>query len=519
MTLENDEGRSNAAIDMSQGGTLPLPPGDGTDAEMLVYEHPDYVDAKEKWQKFHRLYNSRSVYTYIYKHLREHQSMFENRVKRGYYLNYVAAVVDLYVAYLYHSPITRQPASDGLYEDLYKDADRRGTHYSVLIQQATTHSQVAGHCGILVDMPALPRAEGFANEQERLDAKHRPYLVLVQANQILDWKLDRDGKFDWVKIEVVREQERDWRGSVDENLRFFQIWTKSTWEEWKVTQKEGQEKPEKAELVARGDHPLGAVPLVIFRNEVDLDHAWFGVSAIRDISDLNIAILNWCSLMDEEIYERCLNILTVQKSVGDESASFTLGHNNVLQYEGEQVPSYLVPGATPLQLIMEAIDRLKDEIYRLAKLGGDTGLQKSRAATSGIAYAFEFNTTNQSLGKKAESAQQAEVEIHRLFAKWTGQEFVGTISYPKEFGVEDFLQDLALLAEGRSTLSSPTAIKKLEQRISAKMFAREEQKLRDTIANEIETTDPQDPILLNTSLGFGPPEPPEEEGPVGGPSK
>jgi hypothetical protein len=166
---------------------------------------------------------------------------------------------------------------------------------------------------------------------------------------------------------------------------------------------------------------------------------------------------------------------------------------------------------------MEGIDRVKDEIYRLAKLGGDTGLQKSRQATSGIAYAFEFNTTNQSLGKKAESAEQAEYEIHQLVAKWLKRDFEGNIAYPKEFGVEDFLQDLALLADARATLSSETAIQELEKKVTAKMFAREAQDLRDKIAGEIQSTDPKEPDLLNTSLGFAPEPPiPEGEGPVGG---
>jgi hypothetical protein len=516
------DGRSNAAIDMANdlvddlantGGPLPEP-------DALVYEHPDYRQTKPKWAKYQRLYNSKDIYQYIFQHTREHKEMFEKRVARGHFLNYVSAVVDLFVAYLYHAPITRQPGTATLFEPLYVNADRRGTMYSVFIQQATTHAQVAGHCGILVDLPKLDTP--LESEAEREEKDHRPYLALIKAHQILDWELDASGNFLWVKLEIVESEERDWKTKVDETVRYFVIWTRDSWEKFKVYQvEENGQKVDKVESLGSGPNKVGRVPLVIMRNERDLDHEWFGSSAVRDIADINIAILNWSSLMDEEIYERCLNILCAQKAGNDGNSSIEISHNNVIEYEGEQPPNYLTPGATPLDLIMKAIDRNKDEIYRLAKLGGDTGLQKSRQATSGIAYAFEFNTTNQSLGKKAEAAQQAEIEIHRLVAAWVGEEFKGNITYPKEFGVEDFLTDLALLAEGRATLSSPTAIKELEKRISAKMFAREPQAIRDKISREVESQDPKDPMLLNSSLGFGP-EPPgsdEDEEPVGGGDK
>jgi hypothetical protein len=513
VSADSPDGRSNAAMDMDKA-TVHVPQVGNEDvANALLSEHPDYTANKERWDKFTRLYNSRDVYKYIYQHLREHDEMFAKRVNRGYYLNYVASVVDLFVAYLYHSPITRQPDDKETFELLYKDADRRGTRYPVFIQRVTTHAQISGHCGVLVDMPRVDAPP--LTEQERLDKKIHPYLVLFQASQILDWELDLDGNFEWVKLEIDLPQPRSWRQAYDSTTRHFLIYTKDHWEKWTVTIKEGG-KPEKAVMVDSGDNPLGEVPLVIVRNEPDLEHPWFGISAVRDISDLNIAILNWCSLMDEEMYERCLNVLCVQ-TVGNDAQDFVIGSNNVLSYGGENAPEYLTPGETPLKLIMEGIDRVKDEIYRLAKLGGDTGLQKSRQATSGIAYAFEFNTTNQSLGKKAESAEQAEYEIHQLVAKWLKRDFEGNIAYPKEFGVEDFLQDLALLADARATLSSETAIQELEKKVTAKMFAREAQDLRDKIAGEIQSTDPKEPDLLNTSLGFAPEPPiPEGEGPVGG---
>jgi hypothetical protein len=504
-----EEGISNAAIDMVNDSGDYISPLQGRNpediAKALLYTHPDYDSHLEKWEKYQDCYSSNDIYRFLKQHLRETKAMFDRRVARGYYRNYTCSVVDLLVAYLYHSPITRQLGTadktlKDTFEEIYRDADRAGSRYVVFIQRVTTFAQITGHCGVLVDMPPLENT--FANEAEREANKHRPYLALIQAHQICDWALDADGKFEWVKLCVKPPQERHWAEPIDEHTKHFVIWTKTTWEKWKVVCDPNTGEGKEAQLIGSGTHPLGVVPLVIVHNEKDINHEWFGLSTVRDIADINIAILNWSSLQDEEIYERCLNVLVAERMDGQEPIE--LSHANVLEYPSgsQHPPSYLVPGATPLELIMKAIEQAKDEIYRLAKLGGDTGLQKARQAASGIAYAFEFNTTNQSLGKKAEAAEQAELEIHRLIAKWMGKEFDGTISYPREFGVEDFLTDLQLLVNARTTFTSETAIKELEKQIATRMFARKPQELRDQITDEIDSADAAVSLAQEAQMSF-----------------
>jgi len=462
------------------------------DYEALIYAHPDYVAWSEKWRKFEDCYEAEDIYRFVHRHPRESQDMFDVRLKRGYYYNYCAAVVDLMVAYLFHAPIERLPgsAAEEEFERLYADADLRGTTYVNLLQDVAAFAQIHGHCGVLVDAPSV---EGLESEEQREALGVRPYLTVVRAPQIRDWELDQYGKFEWVKIEVVRDAVRSFRKEVPANLRYFVIWTKQSWELWQADEGE-----EEARRIDEGENPLGVVPLVIIYNERAKNHRWFGSSQLRDIADINIAILNWSSLGDEEIAERCLNILTMEESGNDMPE--VLAHHNVLEYRtGTQPPSYLVPGDTPLKLIGEWIDRGKDEIFRLSKLSGSTGLLGVREATSGIAYAYEFNETNQSLGKKAEGLEQGETEIHRLVAKWVKAEWDGKVAYPREFGVDDFLMEFQVLTGARTNLTSETAIKEVEKRVTSKMFARHPMKLRKTIEGEIEQANP---ILVGMAESF-----------------
>jgi hypothetical protein len=415
----------------------------------------------------------------IHRHLRESDVMFEQRVKRGYYYNYVSAIVDLFVSYLFHSPIVRDLGKNpDLYNYLMDDCDLAGTSYTNFIILAATQAQITGHVAVLVDAPKV--SSPFANEADRRAAKHRPYLTLIHASQIQDWELDRFGNFEWVKIEFKKPQQRVFTQTIEEDVRYFLIWSKRDWQEWRV-------EANNPILLDSGEHSLGCVPIVILRNERMPRHSWFGLSAIRDIADINIAILNWSSLGDEEIFERCLNILTMERDEGDAPAE--MSHHNVLEYSSgaSHPPSYLIPGTTPLDMIGSWIDRAKDEIYRIAKLGGSVGLQGVRSAASGIAYAFEFNETNQSLSKKAESVEHAETQIMKLVAAWQNAEFTGRIMYPREFGVEDYLTELNVLMAGRNTLTSETAIKELEKRTCNKLFSLDSPELRQKISKEIDS--------------------------------
>lgn len=460
--------------------------------QALSYKHPDYLDYVQKWAKYSNCYEANDIYRYIHRHLRESDVMFEQRVKRGYYYNYVSAIVDLFISYLFHSPIVRDfGKSPDLFNYLMDDCDLAGTSYSDFMVLAATQAQINGHVGILVDAPKVTTP--FQNEADRKAAKHRPYLSLIHATQIQDWELDRFGNFEWIKIEFKKPQERTFTQTVEEDVRYFLIWSKTEWQEWRV-------EDENPILLDKGTHDLGCVPIVIMRNERLPRHPWFGLSAIRDISDINIAILNWASMGDEEIFERCLNILTMERDEGDAAAE--MSHHNVLEYaSGSHPPAYLIPGTTPLDMVGAWIDRAKDEIYRIAKLGGSVGLQGTRSAASGIAYAFEFNETNQSLSKKAASTEHAEQQIMKLISLWqNSKEFDGRITYPREFGVEDYLSDLNILMAGRNTLTSETAIKELEKKVTNKIFSLEDPELRQKIAKEIDSQKDIPPLTMPNQM-------------------
>ena len=527
---------SDAAIDLDRNfpsrTASDAPPSTMSAAEALATTHPDYDDEVQKWRKYLDLYESNNIYRFIHRHLREDDEIWKRRIERGYFYNYVKSVVDIFTAFLFHAPIDRDPGSFAEeFERIYKNTDLNGSLWEVFWARVCTFAMVEGHVGVMVDMPPQEDAAAIETEEDRKNANFRPYLSMLHAHQILDWETDRFGNFIWVKIEVLRsDEERSWKEPVDTDTRFFIIWTRDTFEEWKLVKIQPLNEPNdvsrdpqqfEATKLREGAHDLGRVPLIIAKFDKKADHSWFGLSAVRDIADINIAILNWSSLGDEEIFERCLNVLTMEKGEGDMPVQ--LAHGNVLEYEpGGAKPEYLTPGPTALNLIMLWIKQALEEIRRLARVGGTAGTGDARQSSSGIAHAFQFLETNQALAAKANTLEQAETEVHQLIVDWLDgdEEFDGTIAYPDEFGVEDVLTLFQEMDMARTSLTSETAIKTLEKKLTNKLLAKESTKLRKKAHKEIEAEDISKPSIesmfgMQPPGGKGPP-PPDPEG-DGGP--
>jgi hypothetical protein len=378
------------------------------------------------------------------------------------------------------------PSALAIFNELYSDADLKGNTLDKFMQNAGCDAQIKGHVGVLVDAPSTD--DSPVNEAQRKRSKIRPYLVKVDASDIVDWELDDYGKFEWVRIkEDTVEPRGPFKASTD-NVTIYYTWTKDSWYKHKVTAQTGKKT---VELVDEGTNPLGDVPLVIVYNKRKPKTTLIGESAIDDISQICISILNWLSMLDEEVYQKCLSILTI-KGTGDDTKDVELGSNNVLDYPEER-PAFIAPDTNPWEFIIALIDRAIEEIYRIARLGGGGQGLKISEAKSGIAFAYEFNETNQALADKADSLEQAEREIHDYYARWYQFDFKGTVSYSDEFGVEDLSQELEFLTNSRSSITSITAKRELEKRVVKKLLVGQvDDTIMQRIMAEIDTNQPGD---------------------------
>jgi len=501
-------------------------------AKILLARHTQYVNSSGLWSKYHDCYQGRSMAQHIKRHLRESKASLQQRVKRAYYLNYCEPIVDLYTHYIFSKPAVRKENRDSIsvsaatsetlpsfvtktsnentlkpqneWETWLEDVNRKGDGISRFMSNATKYSLVYGHAYLLVDMPKTDK--DIVTEKDRLDNNVTPYVVLLYPEDITNFSLDDRGKLIWVRIkesppdttDPFSPKKSEGKKSLLKNTTYimgkenagiehllegekevyFKTWTRDGWFHHKVT-KEG------AFLIGQGTHPLGEVPVVPLYNSHLTKFPFYGSSLISDIADINVAILNWSSLIDEEIYQKCLNILCIQRSAGSDKEEIVIGSNNALEWDGTTPPFFLAPATDPGAFIQTQIDRMRDEIFRLAKLGGGLGLDLN-TQRSGISHAYEFNETNRTIAEKADEVERAENEVHRLWFKWLGKTWDGIIDYPDTFSVESFDSELNLAMTSKDAVSSTTFHQEMEKRVVKKILHNVSSNITEQIFKEIE---------------------------------
>ena len=484
---------------------------------------------------------------YIYKHIRESDQSVTSRRNKSVYPNYIRPIVGLYLSYIFRRTINRKVSKEEEetenkktplateVAEFWDNCDMRGTPINKYMKNVGTLAKIFGHVAMIVDMPAPKDEEGKAiqikNEAERKKLGIRPYLALYTPVDIVNWEVDSVGNLDWIRfyeelpMEVspfVKEKERQRSTGVQRMegaelavgatpvavaggvqtisapesvtprapvffsrkgtpIKRYTTWTKTSWYIYEIKrEKQGSTTKEVVELVDSGDHNLGEVPVVFVYHEKDTLDATVGLSFLQDIAPLNILIMNWLSLLDEEICQKTLNILTMQ---GDPGAEVTIGSNNVLTYEGDQAPGFIAPAATPGEMMLQAIEKARDEIYRLAKLTG--GVSELKEMRSGVAFSYSFQETETTLADTADELEAAEEKVHNLWYRWMDAEWSGIIDYPDEFGIEDVLADLKVLENSMAMVSSPTFKIEVEKKIADKILPKADKDMLSNIFQEI----------------------------------
>jgi len=409
-----------------------------------------YLDSYEGGEDYLRA-------NYLFRHVKEDEGDFRDRIQRSYYYNFCRTVVDTYVAHIFRkaNSIYRRGDDEKDYERFLSDVDARGNSMNTFMQeQVAPAAQIFGQVFVLVDKP---RFKGELNSKaEERERGIRPYLAIMDPRDVMDFRLDSRGSLLWVRIREPRcpsgdpfYGENGSRSSCPSSQKSFpeadltrlqdgedgcvyRTWTRQQW----------FLHDENSNLIEADEHNLGRVPLVTVFNVESRRYPGLGVSAISDISPINRSIYNWCSLNDEFLYRQCFNILVMPEVPGVKRRK--LGAGNALTYpiDASSPPHYIYPPVEPGEYLLKNIDAAIRQIYRLAVLGAVWGIDKPQSA-SGIARAYDLYQTNQNLVKKAKNLEQAEMEIGAIWGLWEGKKnFKPTVEYPIDFKISDVAEDL-----------------------------------------------------------------------------
>lgn len=206
---------------------------------------------------------------YLPKHLLEHPDRHEARCNTASYQPFFGQILDQFVAELFTQPLTIAPAGDAknpntpgefpdkeFYPALAKNIDGEGTELVALAADVLTTALKHRVAYVMVDAPDVEGEAANRAEEDAVGAR-RCYAYEVPASQVIDWKLDRKGVFQWVRM-ATRDDESDNPFAAENVIReTFTIWTvgadgKAIWARYAKAYTP-EEKPTKDTLIELDD--------------------------------------------------------------------------------------------------------------------------------------------------------------------------------------------------------------------------------------------------------------------------
>ena len=454
-----------------------------TKQDILEQTHPDYDALSPDWQLYSDAYRGGRDWTdggYLFKFVREPAGDYEDRQTRAYYLNYVRAIIDAYVSFVYREEITRT-ADNGALLRFWDEADQNDNPIQAFMAERAAPLVFAfGTLYAGIDKPTLADGTTPASRADESAMGLTPRANIVSPLRLRDWGRDALGAFSWVRIQEDLEYDAGpWAERADAGVG-YRTWTAT---EWALNDADGI-------TLEEGTHVIGEVPIVSFVPFEDPFHTRQGLSVIRDIAPLARQLFNVCSLLDEFLYKQCFNILAIDSEWFNDESRRTLGISNAIPtYKDGVEPKYISPPVDPAEFLQEERKRIIAEIYRLAFLEYRTA-ERAGQPQSGIAKAYDLHDLNQYLAKLAQNLEAGERHMARLVLRWSGVKGTNEqlndqfeVNYPRDFQIEDAAEvlDSALSAV---ELGMPSGVTKALKKRAAKVILGED--YTDEMGDEID---------------------------------
>ena len=451
----------------------------------IEQEHPDYTSRARMWRRYRHLYAGgeqfrQNAAEYLVRRHKEIGEVYQERLARVFYENYLGSIVDWYMATLVRKEplIEYEGAGDHgktFFNVLTQNADLRGTTLTQFFKEQLTEALVCGKSYVVVD---FPRAAEPARTRADEDAsgRSRAYLVGYTADEVINWSYDDRGEMEWAVIRtscLKQDSVRSFGWKKETRWIYYDRAKYEIYEEREANQKKV------IELVDEGPHGfagIGRVPVFEIRMSEGL---WLtNKVALLQLEHFNKSnALAWALTM---------GLFATPVVYSERDFNQIIGESYYVQLNPNDRIGWLEPEGKVFHIAAENLTRLKDEIYRVSYLMQQAG-DGSASNQSGLSKQWDFSVTQEILGAYGDVMKDAMRNILNAIAAARKDEMVIDVTGLDEFDISDFSSEAS---DAQSLLNlgieSPTLKKQVFKRVALKYLCDARQEIKNRIADEID---------------------------------
>lgn len=465
-------------------------------------EHQYYKDNYANWALYRDAAKGSEDFmaANLKSHRLEDPEDYQERKDRLYYLNFCDTIPKIFNSYIFRHRIER--AADKNLELFRKNVDGKNVLIGNFVKRCGYLASVYGVIHVLVDI--TESSKKIPTKADIKLEKIQPFTKIILPTQLKDWSVDDKGNYNWVIIEFEYSDDLDPTKERVTSI-YYKVITRT---EWWIEDEDGERISSFPDgTPASGDNTLGIVPIAtMYHTEIDDDKV--GESILKDIVYINIAIMNWCSCIDEMIERQTFSQLIMpdngalaeSEEEGQDPLN-VVSTSTIMTFpsDSSHPPGFISPNTDNINIIWKlTLDHIK-EIYRLAGLqGGTSDLYTSR---SGRQSQMSFLGVNSTLKEKAASYEKFENDISKLAYRQLGLDMDSYVDvvYPNSFDIVALEEELDSIIKIMEKNFSSILNKELQKNIARKSITLPNDLMLE-IENEIDSSDGKVEVTLTNSF-------------------
>lgn len=450
-----------------------------------IQPHPEYRAWQTSLEMYRDLYSGGAqmkskASNYLYRRHREPAEVYQERVTRAFYENYIGSIIDWYASTLFRrEPILTvedtSRRSSRYYFEFFNDCDRNGMGITDFLRKRFIDALIYGKSFMALEFPKRETSFSSRLEEEAFGAD-RGYLTAIHPTDVINWESADDGRMTRMTVRLAGDDKQSLFGGVKGTSRYL-IYTET---EYFIVEDDASQ-DQRLRLVEQGLHCCAEENRLPVFDITLSDGLWLmNKAAHLQMEHFNKSnSLSWSLGM-------ALYATPVVYSKRDWST--ILGESYYIHLDPEDKFGWTEPEGNVYRIAMENLARLQEEIYRTCYLMGQSRSWLSGSSqVSGYSKRADFQITQEVLRAYGDAVKDTLKRLLQTLIRVRKDDLRISVSGLDEFEVGEFSEELdeaeKILNLG---LTSKTFRKQAFKKLAFKFLADINETTKEKIAAEIE---------------------------------